>query len=202
MTYTLGADNALAIAYEATTDRPTILNLTNHSYFNLGGNPSVDVLADTVWFAASAITPIDSTFMTSGELMDVEGTVFDFRNGRTLQEGIASDDAQIRNGLGYDHNMVLDTNGDINAMAARVASPETGIVMEVYTTEPGIQFYTGNFLKGDLVGKRGITYNKHAAMCLETQHFPDSPNKPQWPSVVVRPGEKYTSKCVYRFTTD
>lgn len=201
VTYSLSSDNALNIAYEATTDKATILNLTNHSYFNLSGDPSKDVLCDTVWFSASAITPIDSTFMTSGELMPVEGTVFDFRNGRTLEEGIASDDPQIHNGLGYDHNMVLDTNGDINAVAARVSDPRSGIVMEVYTNEPGIQFYTGNFLDGKVKGKRGIAYPRRSAMCLETQHFPDSPNKPQWPSVVVRPGEKYTSQCTYKFKT-
>lgn len=201
VTYTLTCDNALSIAYEATTDKPTILNLTNHSYFNLGGDPSQDVLCDTVWFAASAITPIDSTFMTTGELMPVDGTVFDFRSGRTLAEGIASADPQIHNGRGYDHNMVLDTNGNINAPAAKVADPRTGIAMEVYTTEPGIQFYTGNFLDGKVRGKGGVAYPIHAAMCLESQHYPDSPNKPQWPSVVVRPGETYHSRCVYKFST-
>lgn len=201
VTYTLGSDNALGIAYEASTDKPTILNLTNHSYFNLSGDASQNILCDTVWFAASAITPIDSTFMTSGELMPVEGTVFDFRTGRTLEEGIASADPQIRNGLGYDHNMVLDTDGDINAVAARVSDPRSGIVMEVYTTEPGIQFYAGNFLDGTVKGKGGIAYPKHGAICLESQHYPDSPNKPQWPSVVVRPGDTYRSQCVYKFST-
>ncbi|MDE6098763.1 MAG: galactose mutarotase [Muribaculaceae bacterium] len=201
VTYSLTADNALDISYEATTDKPTILNLTNHSYFNLSGDPSQDVLCDTVWFNASAITPIDSTFMTTGELMPVEGTVFDFRNGRTLEEGIASADPQIRNGLGYDHNMVLDTGGDINTVAAKVTDPRSGIVMEVYTTEPGIQFYSGNFLDGKVRGKGGVAYPRRSAMCLESQHYPDSPNKPQWPSVVVCPGEKYTSRCIYKFTT-
>lgn len=201
VSYILRSDNALAIAYEATTDKPTILNLTNHSYFNLGGDPSKDVLSDTVWFAASAITPIDTSFMTTGELMPVDGTVFDFRKGRTLSEGIASDNVQIHNGLGYDHNFVLDTAGDIEHIAASVMSPRSGIVMEVYTDEPGIQFYTGNFLDGKVKGKGGVAYPKHGAMCLETQHYPDSPNKPEWPSVVVLPGQTYTSNCIYRFSS-
>ena len=198
--YTLTSENALNIDYVANTDKPTILNLTNHSYFNLSGNTSREITDEILTFDASAFTPIDSTFMTSGEIRPVEGTPFDFRNGRIIGDSINSDYEQIRNGLGYDHNMVLDHPGDINNVAARLYDPSSGIIMEVYTDEPGIQFYAGNFLDGSVKGKKGIAYPKRSAICLETQHFPDSPNKPQWPSVIVRPGETYNSKCIYKFS--
>ena len=204
VTYTL-AGNDLDIAYEATTDKPTILNLTNHSYFNLSGDPSKTVLEDTVWFAADNYTPIDSTFMTSGEIASVEGTPFDFRTPKTLGRDIEADDAQLKNGHGYDHNMVLSTGGDLKRPAAKVVNPESGIVMTVFTTEPGIQFYVGNFLDGTVKGKKGIAYPFRGAMCLESQHYPDSPNKEGqagWPSVVVRPGDTYTSHCIYSFSTE
>ena len=204
VTYTL-AGNDLDIAYEATTDKPTILNLTNHSYFNLSGDPSKTVLEDTVWFAADNYTPIDSTFMTSGEIVSVEGTPFDFRTPKTLGRDIEADDAQLKNGHGYDHNMVLSTGGDLKRPAAKVVNPESGIVMTVFTTEPGIQFYVGNFLDGTVKGKKGIAYPFRGAMCLESQHYPDSPNKEGqagWPSVVVRPGDTYTSHCIYSFSTE
>lgn len=202
VTYTLTSDNEIRIDYEATTDKPTILNLTNHSYFNLSGDPSHDILKETVWFDASGFTPIDSTFMTAGEIRNVEGTPFDFRNGRLVGESIDADDEQIKNGLGYDHNMVLDHPGDLNRVAARVSDPDSGIVLEVLTDEPGIQFYAGNFLDGTVKGKGGVIYPRRGALCLETQHFPDSPNKPEWPSVVVNPGETYRSTCIYRFSTE
>lgn len=200
VTYTLGSDNSIAIAYAAETDKPTILNLTNHSYFNLSGDPSHDILGETVRFDADGFTPIDSTYMTSGEIRPVEGTPFDFRNGKTVGQDIKADDEQLRNGNGYDHNFVLNHPGDISVSAATVTDPETGIQMDVYTDEPGIQFYVGNFLDGSVTGKRGIAYPQRSALCLETQHYPDSPNKPEWPSVTVRPGDKYTSNCIYKFS--
>lgn len=198
--YTLTGDNAIEIAYNAITDAPTILNLTNHSYFNLSGNPANDVLAETVWFDADGFTPIDSTFMTSGEILAVEGTPFDFTTPKTLGQDINADDIQLLNGHGYDHNMVLRQDRDINAPAASVTDNESGIKMDVFTTEPGIQFYVGNFLDGTVKGKKGIAYPHRGAICLESQHYPDSPNKPQWPSVVVQPGDNYTSYCKYRFS--
>lgn len=201
VTYTLTSDNALRISYKAITDKPTILNLTNHSYFNLSGDPSHDILAEKIMFNASGFTPIDSTFMTTGEILAVEGTPFDFRTPHAIGDSINNNNEQLKNGLGYDHNIVLDTNGDLNAVAARLEDSESGIVMEVLTDEPGIQFYTGNFLDGKVKGKKGIAYPQRSAICLETQHYPDSPNKPEWPSVAVRPGDVYTSNCIYRFST-
>lgn len=198
--YTLTSDNALNIDYSAATDKPTILNLTNHSYFNLSGNPSQVITDEILTFDASSFTPIDNTFMTLGEIRNVEETPFDFRNGRIIGDSINSEYEQIKNGLGYDHNMVLDHPGDINNVAAKLFDPKTGIVMEVLTNEPGIQFYTGNFLDGTVKGKKGIEYPQRSAICLETQHFPDSPNKPDWPSVVVTPGDTYKSKCIYKFS--
>ncbi|MDE6757604.1 MAG: galactose mutarotase [Muribaculaceae bacterium] len=198
--YTLTGDNAVEIAYEATTDAPTILNLTNHSYFNLSGNPANDILAERLWIDAGGYTPIDSTFMTTGEIASVAGTPFDFTTPKAIGRDIDADDMQLRNGRGYDHNMVLRGDRDINAPAATLTDDESGIMMEMFTTEPGIQFYTGNFLDGTVKGKKGTAYPHRSAICLESQHYPDSPNKPQWPSVVVRPGEKYTSYCKYRFS--
>ena len=197
--YTLTSDNALRLQYTATTDKPTIVNLTNHSYFNLSGNPAHDILDETVQFCADGFTPIDSTFMTWGEIRPVEGTPFDFRAGKTVGRDIDADDEQLKNGMGYDHNMVLSTGGDLSKVACRISDPTTGIVLEVYTTEPGIQFYTGNFLDGKVKGKRGIAYPRRAAICVETQHYPDSPNQPNYPSVVLRPGETYSSTCIYKF---
>ena len=199
--YSLLTDNALRIDYTAQTDKPTIVNLTNHSYFNLGGDASKDVLDEYVQINADAFTPIDSTFMTTGEIRKVDGTPFDFRKAKLLGKDIDADDEQLRNGLGYDHNMVLSTDGKPTQVAASVYAPSTGIVMEVYTTEPGIQFYTGNFLDGKVKGKRGVAYPHRGAICLETQHFPDSPNKPDFPSVLLQPGETYHSMCMYKFLT-
>lgn len=200
--YTLTSDNALRLQYTATTDKPTIVNLTNHSYFNLSGNAANDVLNDTVQFDADAFTPIDSTFMTWGEIRPVEGTPFDFRAGKTVGQDIEADDEQLKNGLGYDHNMVLNTGGDLSKVACRISDPTSGIVLRVYTTEPGIQFYTGNFLDGKVKGKGGIAYPRRGAICVETQHFPDSPNQPNYPSVVLRPGETYSSTCIYKFSVE
>lgn len=200
--YTLTSDNALRLQYTATTDKPTIVNLTNHSYFNLSGNAANDVLNDTVQFDADAFTPIDSTFMTWGEIRPVEGTPFDFRAGKTVGQDIEADDEQLKNGLGYDHNMVLNTGGDLSKVACRISDPTSGIVLRVYTTEPGIQFYTGNFLDGKVKGKGGIAYPRRGAICVETQHYPDSPNQPNYPSVVLRPGETYSSTCIYKFSVE
>lgn len=199
VTYTLtGSD--LDLAYEATTDKPTVLNLTNHSYFNLSGNPANTVLDETLIINASGFTPIDSTFMTTGEIAAVEGTPFDFRSGKKIGQDIEADNEQLKNGLGYDHNFVLDTKGDINTPAVTLTDPQSGIKMQVFTTEPGIQVYAGNFLDGTVSGKKGIVYPRRSAICLETQHYPDSPNKPEWPSVVVRPGDTYKTHTIYRFS--
>lgn len=201
VTYTLTHDNAINIAYKATTDAPTILNLTNHSYFNLSGNPSNDILNETVWFDADGFTPIDSTFMTSGEIAPVAGTPFDFTTAKSIGRDLSVNDEQLKNGRGYDHNMVLRSPRDVSKPAAIVTDSVSGIKMETFTNEPGIQFYIGNFLDGTVKGKKGIAYPHRSAICLESQHYPDSPNKAHWPSVVIRPGETYSSNCIYKFST-
>ncbi len=202
VTYRLTDDNALDISYEAASDAPTIINMTNHSYFNLSGDPSTSICDDWLWIAADSFTPVDSTFMTTGEIVPVEGTPMDFRTAKRIGDDIDRYDfVQLKNGNGYDHNWVLATAGDITRKAAEVRNDVSGIVLEVYTDEPGVQVYTGNFLDGSVTGKHGIVYNQRAAICLETQHYPDSPNKPAWPSVVLRPDETYRSHCIYRFST-
>ena len=200
VTFTLSSDNALALDYEATTDKPTIINLTNHSYFNLSGDATKPITGETLWIDSDCFTPVDSTFMTTGSIDTVAGTPFDFREAKTIGTDITADNEQIKNGNGYDHNWVLNTAGDASRPAIRLSDADSGIVMEVLTNEPGVQVYTGNFLDGTVTGKKGIVYNQRAAICLETQHYPDSPNKPQWPSVVLRPGETYNSHCVYKFS--
>lgn len=199
VTYTFTSDNALDIAYEATTDKPTVINLTNHSYFNLGGDPTASILDNILTLNASGYTPVDSTFMTTGEIATVENTPFDFRGGRAIGDSITSQSEQIRNGKGYDHNFVFDTTTE--GVVANLYSPASGISMDVLTVEPGIQVYSGNFLDGTVKGKKGIVYQRNAAVCLETQHYPDSPNKPQWPSVRLNPGEKYETSTTFHFTT-
>lgn len=201
VTYTLTADNAIDIAYEAVTDKPTVINLTNHSYFNLNADHSQPVTNHQLWLNADNFTPTDSTFMTTGEILAVAGTPMDFTSPKVIGEEINADYEPVKFGRGYDHNWVLNTAGNDSVAAARLMSPETGIVLEVYTDEPGVQVYTGNFLDGSVVGKGGIAYPYRGAICLETQHYPDSPNKPEWPSVVLRPGETYTSHCIYKFGT-
>ena len=195
-------DNAIDIQYEAETDKPTIVNMTNHSYFNLegdaGNNSGHLLMVDADYY-----TPVDSTFMTTGEIVPVEGTPMDFRTPTPVGERINDYDfVQLKNGNGYDHNWVLNTKGDVTRKCASLKSPKTGIVLDVYTNEPGIQVYAGNFLDGSLTGKKGITYNQRASVCLETQKYPDTPNKPEWPSAVLRPGEKYTSQCIFKFSVD
>ena len=202
VTYTLTDDNKLDIAYEAETDKPTIINMTHHSYFNLNGDPKNNILDNILWLNADNYTPVDSTYMTTGEILPVAGTPMDFTSPKELGAEIENFDfEQLKNGNGYDHNWVLNTAGDISQVAAELYSPNTGIVVRVYTDEPGIQFYSGNFLEGNAIGKKGIAYGQRSAVCLETQHYPDSPNKPEWPSVVLRPGETYTSRCIYEFAT-
>ena len=201
VTYTLTEDNAIDIAYEATTDAPTVINMTNHSYFNLSGDPAGHLITDDIlWINAANFTPVDSTYMTSGEIRPVAGTPFDFTTPKPIGQDINADCDQIRNGNGYDHNWCLDTGGDIKQVACELYCPQTGIDLKVYTDEPGIQVYSGNFLDGTVTGKKGIVYQQRSAICLETQHYPDSPNKPQWPSVVLRPGETYTSHCIFAFS--
>lgn len=202
VTYTLKGDNQLDIQYSGTTTKPTILNMTNHSYFNLSGNPSKPVTDNIIMVNAEGFTPVDSTYMTTGEIATVEGTPFDFREGRSLGENIKDfDNEQIKNGNGYDHNFVLNTDGNIDVPAVELYSPDSGILMTMYTTEPGVQVYTGNFLDGTVEGKKGVVYVQHSGVCLESQHYPDSPNKPEWPSTRLNPGETYNSHTIYKFTT-
>ena len=195
-------DNAIDIRYEAETDKPTIVNMTNHSYFNLDGDPNRNNSEYLLMVNASNYTPVDSTFMTTGEILPVEGTPMDFRQPTVLGEQLSKDSEQLKNGHGIDHNWILDTQGDINQVCASLESLYSGIKLEVYTDEPGIQVYTGNFLDGTQTGKKHITYNFRASVCLETQKYPDTPNKPQWLSCVLRPGEKYMSHTIFKFTVD
>lgn len=200
VTYTVLPGNKLDIAYAATTDKTTVVNLTNHSYFNLSGDPMTPVTGHTLYVYASAFTPVDSTYMTTGEILPVAGTPMDFSVPRRVGEMIDDYDyIQLKNGNGYDHNWVLDTKGDINEVATVLYSPESGIGMNIYTTEPGIQVYSGNFLDGTVTGKGGKVYNQRTGMALETQHYPDSPNKPSWPTATLRPGEQYTSHTILSF---
>lgn len=192
-------DNAIDIRYEAETDKPTIVNMTNHSYFNLDGDAS-DNSEHLLTINADYYTPVDETFMTTGEVLPVEGTPMDFRTATPVGERINEAYTQLQNGGGYDHNWVLNTKGNVEQKCASLESPKTGIVLDVYTNEPGIQIYTGNFLDGTLKGKKGITYNKRASVCLETQKYPDTPNKLDWPSAILRPGEKYISECIFKFS--
>ena len=201
VTFKLSDDNALVIKYSATTDKKTIINMTNHSYFNLSGDPSQPATDHILYVNADNYTPVDSTFMTTGEIIPVKDTPMDFITPKAIGQDITKYDfVQLKNGNGYDHNWVLNTNGDITKPAARLTSPQSGITLEVYTNEPGIQVYTGNFLDGSIQGKKGITYNQRASVCLETQHYPDSPNKPQWPSVILEPGQTYNSECIFKFS--
>lgn len=200
VTYTLTDDNAIDIKYDATTDQKTVINMTNHSYFNLNGDPSASSMDNILYLASDSITPVDNTFMTSGEMMAVAGTPFDFNTPKAISQDVTNfDNEQIKFGKGFDHNWVLKTKGDIKQVAAKLTSPSTGITLEIYTDEPGVQLYTGNFLDGTVKGKNGIVYPQRASVCLETQHYPDSPNKAHWPSVVLEPGQTYTSHCIFKF---
>lgn len=198
--YTLTEDNAIDISYEATTDKKTVINMTNHAYFNLNGDPSVNSMNQILYIASDSITPVDDTFMTTGEMMAVAGTPFDFNTPKAIEQDVTNfDNEQIKFGNGFDHNWVLSTKCDITKLSAKLTSPVTGITLEVYTNEPGVQVYTGNFLDGTVKGKKGIVYPQRASVCLETQHYPDTPNKPHWPSAILEPGQTYRSQCIYKF---
>ena len=196
--YSLRADGGLVIDYTATTDAPTVVNLTNHAYFNLAGEGEGTVLGHEMQVEADAFTPVDATLIPTGEKRPVDGTPFDFRTPVAIGARIDAADEQLKAGGGYDHNFVLRGKAGDLRLAARVVEPKGGRVLEVFTTEPGLQLYTGNFLDGTVTGKSGKPYVKRGAFCVEAQHFPDSPNQPAFPSVVLRPGETYRQTTVYR----
>jgi aldose 1-epimerase len=199
--YSLDDKNGLHIDYSATTDKDTVLNLTNHSYFNLEGAGSETVLNQSIMIGAERYTPINSTLIPTGKIEPVAGTPLDFRKPMVIGSRINDTFEQLKFAKGYDHNFVLNHSGDLNAIAARVTDAKTGRVLEVHTTQPGIQFYTGNFLNGQVHGIGGV-YRYRSALCLETQHFPDSPNHPNFPSTVLHPGETFRSTTIYRFSTE
>ena len=204
-TYTLCSDNALDIVFEATTDKETVINMTNHSYFNLNGDPSKEGMDMILYINADNFTPADSTYMTTGEIKSVDGTPMDFRKAHAIMETINDTTFdQIKNASGYDHNWCLNTykngKGDDKTVAASLYSPITGIFLEMYTNEPGVQVYTGNFQGTGVSCKHGIKYPKHVSVCLESQKYPDSPNKKDWPSPYLKPGEKYYSHVAYKFS--
>ena len=203
--YTLTADNAIDIRYEATTDKKTVINMTNHSYFNLNGNPSQHCENQLLYINADRYTPADTTYMPTGQMLKVAGTPMDFRKPTPLSKNINNQRfAMTRNAHGFDHNWCLNTwhNGqpDESTVAASLYSPKTGIMLQVFTNESGIQVYTGNFLDASFAGKHGYRYPKHSAVCMETQHYPDSPNHPEWPSTWLETGKKYSSHCIYKFS--
>jgi len=208
VTYTLTESNELIFDYEATTDRATPVNLTQHSYFNLASDGTGDILGHVVVLNADRFTPVDSTLIPTGELRSVQGTPFDFRTPMAIGARVGQNDEQLRYGRGYDHNFVLNKGGKGGTkttagdptLAARVYEPRSGRVMEILTTEPGLQFYSGNFLDGTLRGKHGVVYRHRAGFAMETQHFPDSPNEPAFPSTTLRPGQTYRSRTIYRFS--
>ena len=199
VTYTLTDRDELAVDYQATTDKPTVINLSQHTYFNLAGQAARDVLDHQLQLDADRYTPVDATLIPTGELAPVDGTPFDFRQPATIGSRIDAPHPQIQTGRGYDHNFVVNGQNGQLRHAARVVEPSTGRTLDVATTEPGVQFYSANFLDGSITGKQGRAYRKRFGFCLETQHFPDAPNQPAFPSTVLRPGETFTSRTVFTF---
>ncbi len=200
VTYKLTDDNAIDISYSGTTDKPTVLNMTNHSYFNLSGNHAAEATDHVLYINADAFTPTNDLLIPTGEIAPVEGTPMDFRTAKVIAQDIESDYEAVRLGAGFDHNWVLNNAGDLSVVASSLYCPATGILLETYTDQPGIQAYTGNFLTGEVAGKHGVKYPRRGGVCLETQLFPDSPNHPEWPSCFLRPGETYTHRCIYKFS--
>lgn len=198
VTYTVTPDNALRIDYTAKTDKNTVLNLTNHSYFHLGTPGAGEIDDHVLELEADTYTPVDDTLIPTGKIAPVKGTPLDFTKPTAIGSRYNDLTAEPK---GYDHNFVLRGHGELTALAARVFEPKSGRVMEVYTTEPGVQLYTSNFMDGTLKGKGGVTYKKHGAFCLETQHYPDSPNKPDFPTTVLKPGQTFKSTTIYKFST-
>lgn len=205
-TYRVTADNTLDITWEATTDKETVINMTNHNYYNLNGDPSKEGMDQLLYVNADRFTPSDKTFMTTGEFVEVEGTPMDFRTAHAMADSINSSYEQIQNAMGYDHNYCLNTyqngKGDDTQVCASLYSPKTGIFMEMFTNEPGVQVYTGNFQGTGIACKKGVKYPKHVSVCLESQKYPDSPNKAgeNWPGATLKPGEKYFSHAAYKFS--
>ena len=198
--YTLTDDNELRVEFAATTDKPTVCNLTHHSYFNLRGQGNGDILGHEVFIHSDKTTPVDSGLIPTGEFAPVDGTPFDFRKATAIGARINDPNAVLQYGPGYDHNWVINKPAGELGLQARVYEPTSGRVMEVISDEPGLQFYAGNFLDGTITGKGGAVYQKRTGFCMEPQHYPDSPNQPNFPTVVLRPGQSYKNTIIYKFS--